>query len=250
MTLIHLAKRAEKLAIDNSPSILIAIGITGTFSTAFLASKATLKASEIIAWEEMQQEKPLTNNEIVKLVWQLYIPAASSSLLTINSIVAANRISNKRADAIAAAYTITEKAYAEYKDKVIEKLGEKKEQILRDEIAQDRVSNQPSNQLMIIGPSEVLCYDMFTGRYFNSTMETLKSAQNDINYTILNDGYASLSDFYILIGLPITSASEEVGWTLDKLLELKFSSVLSETNEPCLSFDFSVAPVRNYHKFS
>jgi hypothetical protein len=60
--------------------------------------------------------------------------------------------------------------------------------------------------------------------------------------------YASLSDFYHLIGLPSTSFSDEVGWTSDKLLELEISTVLSEDERPCLSIGFNVAPIRNYYK--
>ncbi len=101
-------------------------------------------------------------------------------------------------------------------------------------------------QVIITGGGEVLCYDLYTGRYFQSSMETLKKAQNDLNYTVLNHQYASLTDFYSLIGLSSTKSSDDVGWNADKLLELRFSATISDDGRPCITLDFVVAPIRNF----
>lgn len=261
MTLSEILKRAEKLTIDNSPIILTTIGVTGSLTTAFLTGKASFKAAHILeaALEdkriEIQDDIPrgiptLNNKEKIKLVWMLYIPAASTGVVTVVSIIASNRIGMRRAAAVAAAYSISEKAFVEYKEKVLEKFGENKERDVRDDLARDRVNENPvsSTQVIITGGGDVLCYDAFTGRYFKSDMETLKKAQNDLNHKLLNDYYASLSDFYDLVGLPPTSYSDEVGWNSDKLLELQFSTVLSDDGRPCISIDFRMAPIRDYYR--
>lgn len=255
MGLIEIVKRAERLAVDNSPAILTAIAVTGTLTTAFLTGRATFKAAELIADEEYsfrprEMEHRLDNKEKFILVWKTYIPAAGTGIITVVCIVFANRIGTRRAAAVAAAYTISERAFTEYKEKVVEKLGTAKDQKIRDEIAQDRVSRNPvvEHDILVTGGGEVLCYEAFTGRYFKSDMETLKKAQNDLNYTMLNEGYVSLSDFYNKIDLPTTSYSDEIGWTSDKLIELDFSTTLSEDGRPCISIDFMVAPVRDYYK--
>ena len=82
------------------------------------------------------------------------------------------------------------------------------------------------------------------------TWRPLRKGMNDLNFDILQDGYASLGDFYNKINLPTTSYSEEVGWTNDNLLDLEFSTVLSEDGKPCISIGFRVTPVRNYYKMS
>jgi hypothetical protein len=79
-------------------------------------------------------------------------------------------------------------------------------------------------------------------------METLKKAQNDLNYSMLSEGYASLGEFYDRVGLATTAYSDEVGWTNEKQLELKFSGTLSEDQRPCISIEFRIAPVRDYHR--
>lgn len=257
MTFSSIIKTVQKYAVDNSPSLLTAVGVTGTITTAFLTGKASFKAAELIKNEQARLDMhetshPLETMEKVALVWTAYIPAVVAGSCTVTSIVGANRIGSKRAAAMAAAYSISERAFAEYRDKVVEKLGEKKEQAYRDEIAQDRVRANPvdNKQIIITGNGDVLCYDAFSGRYFMSQMETLKAAQNDTNYKVLNHGYQSLSDFYERIGLPATDASEELGWNIDKLLELEFSTTMSEDGRPCISFSFYANPVRNYFRLT
>ena len=188
MDIRELLKRAQKLTIDHSPAILTAVAVTGTVTTAYLTGRATVKAVEILNEERSQQAYQgrvqiqhheqilLTDREKVALTWRLYIPAVSTGLLTVTCIIGANRIGTRRAAAVAAAYTLSEKAFVEYRDKVVEKLGEKKEQDLRDELAQDKVTRNPGNssQLVIVDGKSVLCHEAYTGRYFISDMETLR----------------------------------------------------------------------------
>jgi hypothetical protein len=153
-----------------------------------------------------------------------------------------------RAAAVAAAYTLSEKAFSEYKDKVVEKLGDKKEQAIRDEIAQEQVTRNPvpESQIIIMDGSSVLCREAFTGRYFLSDMETLRKAANDLNHQINNNYYAALTDLYDLIGLEHTSYSDEVGWNADKLLEMNFSTALTDGGKPVIVMDYAVVPIRGY----
>ena len=255
--MLDLVKRAEKLAVDNSPVILTAIGVTGTITTALFAGRASFKAAQIIAEEERAArestgDEGYTCNTRRKfdLTWKLYIPAIGTGVLTVACIIAANRIGTRRAAAMAAAFSLSEKAFTEYKEKVIEKLGDADEKKVRDEIAQDRVNRNPlsSREVIITGNGDVLCHDSITGRYFQSNVESLRKAQNDINAQINHDYYASLSDFYNLIGLPDTKYSGEVGWNSDVQLELKFSTVLSEDGRPCISLEFEVYPIRDYFR--
>ena len=256
MDLAQLFKRAQRLAIDNSPTILTAVAVTDVVTTAYLTGKATVKAVELIREDEALGGTAGDLRQRAKaraqLTWKLYVPPVTTGLLTVTCIIGANRIGTRRAAAVAAAYTLSEKAFLEYRDKVVEKLGDKKEQSLRDELAQERVTRNPgdSSKLVIIDGKSVLCYEAFTGRYFISDMETLRKAQNDINHQVNNQYYASLTDFYELVGLTSTSMSDEVGWNADKLLDLKFSTTMSEDGRPCIVIDYAVAPVRDYSRLA
>lgn len=254
MTLINIAKRTEKFFADNSPVVLTVFAVTGTLTTAYLTGLASFKAIEIISEEQnrrfmMNENSLIEDKEKFQLVWKEYIPAAGVCLGTLGCIITANRIGTRRAAAMAAAYSISEKAFSEYKEKVVEKLGDNKERAIRDEIAQDRIIANPSTgREVLVGRGDVLCFDAYTGRYFLSSMEEIKKAQNDTNYEILHNNYCSLGEFYNRLGLPGTSFSEEVGWNSDHLLEVIFSTVLADDGQPCLSLRFTVEPIRGYYK--
>jgi hypothetical protein len=248
MNLSDLGKKLGKFTLDNSPAILTAIGVAGTLTTAFLTGRASFKAAPIL--ERESSENTLEPKEVFYLTWKLYLPAAGSAVATIVCIILAQRIGMRRTAALAAAYAISERAWDEYKDKVVEKFGEKKEQEVRDELAQDRVARTSNlGDMVIVGEGSVLCYESFTGRYFLSDMEELKRGQNNVNYKVNNDYYASLTDFYNEIdGLDRTAYSDEVGWNSDKLLELMFSTTLTKGGKPCLVMDYHVAPIRDFYR--
>lgn len=256
MRIPDIALRATKFASDNSPAILTALGVAGALTTAYLTGKATVKAMQVIRAEEEEAREStgdeyyeIHNRRAVELTWQYYIPAASSAVATVAFIIAANRVGSRRAAALAAAYAISERAMDEYKEKVVEKLGEAKERRIRDEVAQERVSRNPPPVDMIYEETgSVLCCDLFTGRYFLSDMETLRRAENTINYQVTHNYYASLSDFYEQIGLEKTSMSDDFGWNVDKLMELYISTTLTPSGKPCLTMDFKVAPIRGFSR--
>ena len=170
--------------------------------------------------------------------------------MAIAAIIGANRIGARRAAAVTAAYAITERAYEEYKHKVVEHIGETKEKKIRDEIAQDRVERNPlgSQEPITTGGGRDLCYDVWNGRYFYSSMESIKQAQNKINYRINHSFYASLSDFYDALGLDRTAMSDDLGWGGTDQLELNFATTVGEGGRPVLVMDFLVGPSRGYQK--
>ena len=249
-----LLKSTQRVLVDRSPQILTAFGVAGVVTTAVLTGKASARAVRRIEKEE-DRGIYLTDREVLEKVWKLYIPAAGVGVGTIACIILATRIGTRRTAALAAAYTVSEKAFVEYSEKVIEKFGDKEEQRVRDEIAQAHTDRamRDNTSVIITGTGESLCLDKYTGRTFMSTMETLKKAQNDSNYQLLNEGYISLNEFYSKIGLDHIPTGEEVGWNSDKLIDLMFSTTIARdengAEKPCLVMDFSVVPVRNFYKW-
>src|SRR4029077_1725955 len=106
------------------------------------------------------------------------------------------------------------------------------------EIALQATTKTPPPSTLIIADDKVLCKDLYSGRYFQSTLEDIKAAVNYINFQINNDNYASLTDFWERIGLEKTSDSDEIGWNNDCLLEVLFGSALTAKNTPCVTVEF------------
>jgi Family of unknown function (DUF6353) len=258
--LVQQVHKAKFLLENHSTTILTGIGVGGTVATAVLTGRASFKAARII-----EQEKLLFQDEVeaarlvdaelsrttkVKLVWKEYLPPVASGVLTITSIIVANKISSKKIAALAVAGGISERALQEYKDKVVEKLGERQSEKMRDEIAQDRVSKHPigTKEVILAGTGEVLCYDMLSGRYFQSTVEEIKRAENKINFEIVQFMQASLSQFYDEIGLPPTPFTDSVGWNSNNPIELQLSTVMSPDGRPCIAVDFTRHPTHDYDR--
>lgn len=248
--------KARKAATDNAPTILTAIGVTGLVTTAVLTGKASFKAAEVLAEEKNQRISDGLRDEYVdpttqvkiELVWKYFVPAAATGAVTIACIICANHVSTRRTAALASAYSITQEAFQEYKTKVVEKLGEKKEQGIRDEIAQSKVDKTPPSSVVVIGQGEQLCLDGHSGRYFLSTLEEIKKAANDTNYQILSFDYASLTEFWDRLGLPKTAESDEVGWNVDCKLEIEIGHAISPDGRPCITVGFGqTIPIRGYY---
>lgn len=254
MTVAQLISKLGKTVNDNSPLILTGIGVAGTITTAVFAGRASFKAARIIDAREYNPNDssfydPLTTKEKIKLVWPLYIPAAGTAALAVTAVVMANRIGTRRAAAMAAAYTISQETFAEYREKIIDKIGENKEQKAYDEIAQDHLDRNPYSkaQVIVTNNGEVPFLDDYSGRYFESTMEDVKTAINKINNRINHQVYASLNDLYNELGLDNIAAGEEFGWT-QQLVEPVFTTGVTDDKRPCFVIRFQVEPTRGYWK--
>lgn len=253
MDLGKIMGRMQKFLLDNSPVILTAIGVTGVITTAYLTGRAAFKTAEVLRNKELyfeaELERKMELRDKVELTWKLYIPAAGSAVATVAAILCANRVGSRRTAALASAYAMAQQGFDAYKDKVFEKLGANKENEIHDEIAQDSVTRNPPTQIIMAG-GNVLFRDAYSGRDFRSTMEDVRRAANDINHQVNNDFTATLSDFYELLGLDPTDKSDEFGWHADKLLDVKFSSTITQSGEPCIVFRYDVSLIRGYHRMS
>lgn len=242
MTFSQLTSNIRAGVKENSSIILSVAAGVGTISTAILAANAGYKAAEVlvpIEWKEGTHSNPRQRfMERAKVVWKLYIPCGISAGATIACIAAVKRVDAKKTLAAQTALAVTQHAYHEYREKVIEELGEKKDQKLLAKVAEDRVNNNPPPATLVIGTGEVLCCELHTGRYFKSDMQALHKAVNDINAKLNQHDYATLDDFYYLIGLAMTSTSGQMGWQSGRHLELEYSSVLWQ-EKPCLAFDYN-----------
>lgn len=245
-----LAKSARKIVINNAPTILTGIAVAGVATTAVMAVKATPEAHERLVEAEVDKGAKLTVVEAVKETWICYLPATMIGGVTIACIIGANTVSSKRTAALAGAYSLIDSNYREYQEYVKKEFGDKKEQAVQDKLAEDIVnrSNPDNRTIIVTGNGTQLCCETFTGTYFESDIESIRKAQNDINYLINNDSYASLNDFYERLGLPHTELGEQLGWTSDMPLDLEFSSTLDKNSRAALAFRYSARPIPNYFK--
>jgi hypothetical protein len=246
-------KQVKTLAIEHSPEILTGIGIAGLLTTTVLAVKATPKALQLIEAkkEELGVDK-LTPVETVKAAWKPYVPAVVTGVLGTACVIGANSVSLRRNAALATAYKLSETALAEYKEKAVEVVGEKKEQAIREKIAEERIKENPvsKNEVFITGKGETLFLEPLSKRYFKSDIDHIRRVENRLNKQMLHDitGYVSLSEFYDELGLDRTAISDDIGWNTNDLIDIEFHAAITDDEKPCLALDYQVNPKYDYWK--
>lgn len=258
MNKLSLSKLAHdvRLALSrHSPEILMGMGIAGMITTTVLAVKATPKALQLIDEKKDELEtEVLAPVDVVKATWKCYVPAAISGAVSVACLIGSNSVHARRHAALATAYKLSETAFSEYRDSVVETIGEKKERTVRDKVSEKQVKENPVNksEIIVTGKGQTLCFDPLSHRYFYSSIDKINRAVNKLNYDIntspfCNDG-VTLNDFYSEIGLAGTATGDGLGWTLRTgLIELYPSAQLVEDGEehegePCLVLNFSTPP--------
>lgn len=253
--LVVLYKQARSVVSKHSPEILTGIGIAGMITTTVLAVRATPKALRLIEEKNKEREyhnedDPMTKIEIVKTCWKVYTPATIMGVISIACIIGASSVSARRTAALTTAYKLSESALSEYKDKVIETIGEKKEHNMREKMAQDRIDKDPvsKHEVIVTEKGNTLCYDYISKRYFKSDIDRIRKAENAINKRMLHDicGYASLNEFYDEIELERVEYGDELGWNTENLIDLDIGPGMAEDDTPCIVVAHHNAPKYKY----
>lgn len=266
-------KNVSTTLAKHSPEILTGIGIAGMVTSTILAVKATPKALALIEErkeelnakrfdENINKDYSLKNHkeldkldfkETIKTVWKCYIPSAVMTGVSIACLIGASSVHLKRNAVLATAYQLSETAATEYRNKVVETIGAKKEEAIRDAVNKDRIEKNPveKNEVIITDKGNTLCYDHTSGRYFKSDIDKINKAVNEINRQINNNYYVSLNEVYDELGLDGIAIGDDMGWNSDMgLLEIHFSSHLTNDGTPCLALDFNNPPKYNFNKIA
>lgn len=246
MNLSSLVGNTAAYIQKNSPAILTALGVVGIISTAVLSHRAGAQSVAKLNHVEEAGEFKETNTrleyarEVIRHTWPYYVAPVITIGVTVACVITANTISTRRQAAVISAFTLTEKAFSEYRDKNVEMNGRKHDQKVVDAVAQDNAQKR-SESVIVVGPGRVPCFDAYSGRQFECTAELIRKAENEINRKCINENGATLNDYYRLVGLPSIPVGDEVGWNTDKPLEIMFSSYLID-DIPVLEAGFRKHP--------
>lgn len=248
----------------HAPEFLVSVGIAGLFGSIVLAVKATPKAMDDIA--EAAAKKADTSNdgltkmEVVKATWKNYIPAAATALGSAGCIIAGTTVSLRRGTAIATAYKLSEEAFREYKEATVDVVGKDKEKEIRAHVAEKKIQTTPidDNNIFMTGKGSDLCFEPITGRYFWSNSNAIDHDINLFNARLIDDGEASLNDFFEFLGLKTVSEiiGDNLCWRysgrgLSDLCEISYKPVMTENRGTALALVYDNPPrYRDPHIYS
>lgn len=196
--------RVELFLKKHSSTILTVIGAGGVIGTSVLAVRATPKALELIKKASEEKGEKLTKMETVKIAWKPYVPAIVTGASTIACIFGANYFNSKNQASLMSAYALLDRSYKEYQNKVNEVYGEDADANVKQEIALSKMDDT------IPSDGKQLFFDQHSMHFFESTFDEVHAAE-EVFLEILNyRGYASVNEFYDLLGIPHV----EFGWQL------------------------------------
>ena len=259
-TLIRTTNKIGLILKKNSPKILMGVGIAGSVVSTVLACKATLKVKDIldeknetveqihncvedetINYTEEDKKKDLTilyAQTGVKLA-KLYLPSIALGALSIASIVSGYKILNKRNVALAAAYTVVDKGFKNYRKNVVERFGEEVDRELRHNIKAkqieekyiDKDGNEKTRKKKVYEITEdkkpgegISEYAKFFDEWNTDehskdpeyNLMFLRKQQDYANEVLKHQGYLFLNEVYDMLGIPRTQAGQVVGWIYDE----------------------------------
>lgn len=200
----------------NGSTILTLAGGAGVVATAVMTAKATPKAMRLL--EEAKEEKgdDLTKLEVVQVAGPAYIPAIVTGAATLVCIFGANTLNKRQQASLTSAYALLDKSYKDYKKKVKEVYGEEAHEKVKEELAKDEYKEND----ILVSEGTHLFYDIYSNRYFESTLAKVKQAEYNLNRLLVMKGYAYLNEFYVELGIEQIESGWELGWSPGSNLDM------------------------------
>lgn len=201
-----------------SPTILTILGVFGTIATGVLAAKDTPKALQRKYDAEEEKGEPLTKVEVVAAMAPAYVPATAVCFSTILCIVGSNKLNKQKQAAIMGAYTMLKNVFNDYRKQAEIVFGENADHDIQQSIEKSKEDpDKPINWselrtfcLEFDGIEDANCNKLFT-----RTMEEVFTAQYQFNKLFVQEGFASLNDFYKMMDLPDTADGDSYGWSYE-----------------------------------
>lgn len=253
MKIEHLLYRSKGFVKRNGSTILTCVGAAGVVATSVMAVKATPKAIALLEQAEEEKGEELTKLEKVNVAGPVYIPAVLMGTATIACVFGANVLNKRQQAALMSAYALLDNSYKEYKNKVEELYGEDANDNVTAAIVKDKYEDVDIS----VEEDKLLFYDLFSERYFESTMEKVLKAEMFVNQKISRWGGASLNDFYEELGIDPVDYGEFLGWSGGGLAEMYWDAWLDfdhkvvplEDGMECRTIEFGYEPMYDYEYY-
>ncbi len=241
----------------NSSIILMGSTIASGLTAIGLGMRATTKAKTLLdslPVDELYDKDTGKANKkyVVKNCWKLYIPTMVSTALFIASAILTHTTNERKAKALAKAFTATSSMLALYEEQIEDSLGEEKAEEIKEALGKRIIEKKEEKEeskyetIEDFPPGTVLCYDPLIGREFPCDRETIRSAVNDTNQAIIKYDWACLNDFYSFLGLDEVKLGYDLGWDFEHQLSISYGSCVNAKGIPCLVLLFNTMPRRTY----
>lgn len=239
----RLAAKQLLVLKKQAPHILFGAGVAGVVTSAVLACRATLKVSDKLDEIKLDVEgikrdelrpylshhkgnAPVNTRRDLAFAYGrgvcsigvLYAPAVIVGAASIAALTGSHVTLTRRNNALTAAYVTISKAFADYRDKVREELGEEKERELYRKSQVDVVTNPDGSQTVVAKGDRHQYARIFdeSNRNWQPNAESnrlfLEANQEHWNTYLRVHRVVMLNDVYRSLGFEPTEAGQLVGW--------------------------------------
>ncbi len=262
MKIKEIAKKAVDGTKKHAPLILSVASLVAAGATVVLAVKESPKVKLAIQDKKIEKEEAIRAQlpedkkdeeievklgaiETGKIVIKHCYPAIIAAIASIASTCASQVISGKRLKASEFARNAAEDALSSYVEQTVKKVGEKKADDIKTEVAKAAVEkNPPNKEVLIQGKGDILCYDLVTQNYFYSTVNAINQARNNVNAAILEGEFVTINDFYDEIGIKHVRYGDDLGWSIEpgdakrEFMNINYIPKLNEDDELILAINY------------
>lgn len=243
----------------HSPEIMVVSGVVGAVASTVMACKATLKLETVIektksnvneVYEAIEHPELAPEGytpEIAKKdiaifyakggleIAKLYAPSVILGGLSIATILTSHNVLRKRNVALAAAYSVVDKGFKDYRGRVVERFGEALDRELKynlkvEEVKETVVDEETGKKKTVktnIETIDGIDHASDYARFFDDgccgwqkdaelNLYFLKRQQDYANERLKAEGHLFLNDVYKMLGIPVTKAGQVVGWVYDE----------------------------------
>jgi len=223
----------------HSPTLLFGAGVVGVVATTVLACRATLKLQAVLeeAQSDLEQIKEVESDKyseadrtqdrtVVQIrtaltITKLYGPAVAMGIVSIGCLGGSHHILTKRNAGLMAAYASIEKAFSEYRQRVLDEVGEDKELEFRygtEVVAEEGAKGKTVKRVSPGTPSMYARFFDECSRSWSRQAEYnllfLRCQQNYANDLLLSRGHVFLNEIYDMLGIDRSKAGAVVGWVV------------------------------------
>lgn len=228
----------EKLTKKHSPELLTGLGIIGFGATIISTVKATRKVDAELRRIDMTMPEDTPKKEEVwikaKAVTPIVAPTIILGASSVACVISSHKTMAARLASATAAYEIRNKAFSEYKEAVIEEIGEKKEQKIRDKVAEKRVQESTYDIPQPVTATQLFMEES-TGQYFRSSREDILQAVMRFQKDLMVENYMTVSEFFDYLNvdeLRHTPLTDATGFNNETGIEVYFSVAQASNGEP------------------
>lgn len=252
---VNLYNGVKGKVVKHSPELLMGAGVVGVVTTTVMACRATMKLNDILdeceetrnkikevennpKYEDKYSEEDARKDLVINYVQtgvkiaKLYTPAVALGVFSVGCLLGSHNIMQKRNVALSAAYLTVDKSFKEYKQRVIDRVGEEVEKEIRYGIKAEEVAtiveNEDGTETTVMETVKTMDPNLYSdyARFFDEAspywqkdpeynLVFLRAQQQYANDLLRAKGRLFLNDVYEMLGIDKTKAGQIVGWVYD-----------------------------------